>query len=459
MSLCNTLAQFRAYQKGVVHTTLNPEGPGAVRIHLVPPRWQWAGKAPYVVILNGQYVLPLGYSWAVLLGQFIAQVNHYAGQPMDERQMEQVVADTVAATRKIYPGMAKETLAADLGELLGTLFDVAQGRECKSDMAPLSLRQYAPHMQAPHRMDLMVSAMTNPQGQWQCNLKCRHCYAAGQAQADRPQLDTDQWKQIIDSCQKAGVTQLTFTGGEPTLRQDLPQLVEHAKWFVTRLNTNGILLTEGLCRQLKAASLDSVQITLYSQDAAIHDQLVGVPGSWEKTVAGLGQALAAGLDTSVNTPLCRQNADYAATLAFLQQRGIRYASCSGLIETGNAAGGKAQLSPDELGDILGIAAAFCAQAGMELSFTSPGRVPEEFLREQGLGVPMCGAGLSNMAVAPDGTVVPCQSWLAGEGLGNLLRQPWQTIWNHPLCQRLRNLGEEQALHCPLSGEGGEHHEQ
>lgn len=63
--------------------------------------------------------------------------------------------------------------------------------------------------------------------------------------------------------------------GEPTLRADLVELVDAAQWFVTRLNTNGRLLTPMLCQKLYDASLDSVQVTLYSRDPATHNALVG----------------------------------------------------------------------------------------------------------------------------------------------------------------------------------------
>ena len=59
------------------------------------------------------------------------------------------------------------------------------------------------------------------------------------------------------------------------MRKDLVELINYAQWFVTRLNTNGILLTEELCEQLYEASLDSVQITLYSNVPEIHNELVG----------------------------------------------------------------------------------------------------------------------------------------------------------------------------------------
>ena len=67
---------------GVQHTTLDPEGPGVVRIHLVPPRP--GGDGTSVVILNGQDVIPVGTAWSILLCAFIEEVNRYAGRPVDD---------------------------------------------------------------------------------------------------------------------------------------------------------------------------------------------------------------------------------------------------------------------------------------------------------------------------------------------------------------------------------------
>ena len=91
MGILHKAAQYRAYKEGVVHTTLNPKGPGSVRIHLIPPKWRLFSNAPYVMILNGYYILPLGYSWAILLGSFIGEVNKFEGEPIDERHMEQIM--------------------------------------------------------------------------------------------------------------------------------------------------------------------------------------------------------------------------------------------------------------------------------------------------------------------------------------------------------------------------------
>ena len=97
----------------------------------------------------------------------------------------------------------------------------------------------------------------------------------------------------MEKCRNAGIPQLTFTGGEPTLRHDLVKLVQAAQWFVTRLNTNGRMLTSMMCKDLHAASLDAVQITFYSADADTHNALVGVDG-YTDTVNGIKKCAGCG---------------------------------------------------------------------------------------------------------------------------------------------------------------------
>ena len=438
---------------GVSHTTLNPRGPGVVRIHLVPPKHPL--REPSVAILNGQDIIPVNPSWTVLLNNFINQVNQRPDQPLTQEDLDQIVEQTVAETCRIFPRTPRKTIHDDLGVMLRALMDVAYGRKPETEIGYLSLGEYAPSMTAPHRMDLMVSAMTKD-GHWHCNQKCLHCYAAGQPEAEVKELTTAEWKRVIDKCRQANIPQLTFTGGEPTMRNDLVELVEYAQWFVTRLNTNGVNLTEDLARALYDASLDSAQITFYSCVEAAHNTLVGAQ-NYRKTLAGLENALKAGLSVSVNTPLCSLNAkDYTETLKFLRGLGVGYVSCSSLILTGNAReqGSQAtQLTEAQLMDTLSAAAAYCAENEMELSFTSPGWVKEEALQALGLMVPSCGACLSNMAIAPNGDVVPCQSWLSDKPLGNLLTDDWKRIWNHPEAMKIRSFAAKMTHECPLKKEG------
>lgn len=456
MGIQNKIAQYREYKSGVNHCTFNPEGPGVVRIHLIPPKFRLFRSSAYIVILNGYYLLPLGYSWALILSNFMKEVNLFDGKPITEADEDSIVEKTVRNVRKVYPTVPRKDIEEDLEELLDVLFAVARGNDPEVQIEKLSIRAYRDNMTAPHRMDLMVSAMTDECGKWQCNQKCVFCYAAGQEMGKTKEMTTQQWKQAIDRLDAARVPMVTFTGGEPTQRADIAELVGYAKRMVTRLNTNGVKLTPELVQQLKAAGLDSVQVTLYSHDENIHNALVG-SNHHADTIQGIRNAVAAGLDISINTPLCKKNADYEKTLAFIHSLGVRFVTVSGLICTGMAGINHKEydLTTGELFEIVKAAKAFCNAHEMEIDFTSPGLIEADKLDQLGMNVPMCGACLSNMAIAPDGSVVPCQSWLGADApLGNILSDPFKRIWNHPQCRRLRNMSEKQALSCPFRAQKG-----
>lgn len=441
--------------RGVAHTTLNPYGPGVVRIHLIPPKFDLRKTSPSVAIINGQDIIPIKPAWAILLNVFIGEINKYTGNEITSAELEKVVSKTMKIVRKIYPRTSIVQMRNDLWRMVAALCDIAYGQEPVEDIGYMTLGEYAPNMIAPHRIDLMVSSMTK-NGVWHCNQKCLHCYAAGQEQSEVQELSTNEWKKVIDKCKEIGIPQLTFTGGEPTMRNDLVELIDYAKWFVTRLNTNGLRLTPELCKQLYEASLDSVQVTLYSSVQEEHNVLVGAHNNsmcFTRTVSGIQNALNAGLNVSVNTPLCKINANYLNTLEFLHKLGVKYVSCSGLIITGNACNENSrntQLSEAELYEILKSATEYCAEHQMEISFTSPGWVEQEKLIELGLNVPTCGACLSNMAIAPNGNVVPCQSWLSDDSvLGNILQDSWTKIWNAQLCKKIRSFSSLMECRCPL----------
>lgn len=455
MGLLNKIAQYKELRSGVKHCTFNPDGPGVVRIHLIPPKFRLFENSSYICILNGYYLLPLGYSWAIMLSAFMKETSAFDGREIGEKDYRGILDRTVKETKKVYPFISREEIMEDLSHMLGVIFAIARGERVDEDIEKMSIRSYAKNMYAPHRMDLMVSAMTDECGRWKCNQRCLFCYAGGEGLSSARELSTEEWKRAIDRLRAAGVPMLTFTGGEPTQREDLPELIEHSKWFVTRLNTNGTLLTEELCASLCQASLDSMQITLYSHDEDIHNSLVGA-ANFDKTVEGIRNAVKAGLDVSINTPLCRKNADYVNTLRFISSFGVRFVTASGLICTGMAENrhGEYDLTSDELYEIIKAAKEFTVEKGMEIDFTSPGLIAEDRLQALNMNVPMCGACLSNMAIAPDGSVIPCQSWLDEDSaLGNILSDSFADIWESDRCSSLRNMTEEEAKCCPFRKRG------
>ena len=434
----------------VLQTTLNPDGPGAVRIHLIPPQKEENALNPSIAIINGTDIIPVSFVWAVMLSEMIRETNRYNGQPLSEAVIQSILDSSAENVKKIIPIMSRKQIAGDIKTIYTTIMQIAFREEVTTEVAYMSIGEYAEYMRAPHRMDVMVSAMTKD-GKWHCNQKCVHCYAAGQTLSEEEELGTEDWKKILDKCREAGIPQITFTGGEPTLRSDLIELIRYARWFVSRVNTNGVRLTAEYCQKLREAELDSIQITFYSSDPAKHNSLVGAE-HYEDTVNGIDNALNAGLSVSINTPLCTLNRDYVETLRFLHEKGVIYVTCSGMIMTGNALGESSerlQLNTDELEKILREAVSYCDENGMEIAFTSPGWIHPEVFEELNIPSPSCGACLSNMAVTPGGNVVPCQSWLSDKTIGSMLRDDWESIWNCPLCTEHRNYSADMTGECPL----------
>jgi MoaA/NifB/PqqE/SkfB family radical SAM enzyme len=449
-----TVRNLKAYMDStfseVLHTTLNPDGPGAIRIHLIPPKAEEDAFNTSVAIINGTDILPVNFIWAVMLAELIRETNRFDGKEIGEADIQSILDRSTESVKKIIPFLSTKRIQEDMDTIYTTISQIAYREEVTTDVHYMDIGEYAPLMQAPHRMDLMVSAMTK-NGSWHCNQKCVHCYAAGQTLSDEAELTTEEWKKILDSCRSAGIPQVTFTGGEPTMREDLFELISYARWFISRLNTNGIRLTEEYCRKLHEAELDSVQVTFYSADPAVHNRLVGAP-RFEETLAGIKNAVAEGLSVSINTPLCTLNRDYNKTLHLLHELGVIYVTCSGLITTGSATQPESealQLRSEELEEILRNAVSYCHENGMEIAFTSPGWLDEQVFEELNIPSPSCGACLSNMAVTPGGNVVPCQSWLDDQPLGNMLTDDWQTIWNSETCKARRDYSAQMTGECPL----------
>ena len=273
------MSELKNYIKNineVSHVTFDPYGPGVVRIFLIPPKKIKSGIS-WVIILNGESIIPICMAWAILLREFINEINKYEGKSVSRDDIDKAKANACDTIKALYPKAEPSMIKSDLNEIIDVILDVAKGNAVNRNIGYLSLKEYARYMTSPHRMDLLISSMEK-NGNWGCNQKCLNCYAANQIKGKEKEISTAEWKSIIDKLYEARVPQLTFTGGEPTLRSDLVELVKYSSWFVTRLNTNGQLLTRDLCYELYEASLDAVQVTFYSHKKEIHNLLVGADG-------------------------------------------------------------------------------------------------------------------------------------------------------------------------------------
>ena len=282
---------------------------------------------------------------------------------------------------------------------------------------------------APYRMDLALT--------YRCNNDCSHCYNG--RPRDFPELETSHWKRVLDRLWQLGVPHIVFTGGEPTLRPDLPELIAHAESLghITGLNTNARRLADGgYVRQLVDAGLDHVQITVESSSEGVHNEMVRSTGAFKQTISGLQNALASSLYVMTNTTMLRTNLfTLPATLDFLADLGVPTIGLNALIYSGQGLTVGTGIAESELQPLLDLAAAKTSARGQRLIWYTPTQYCEFDPTQHSLGVKGCTAALYSMCVEPNGDVLPCQSYY--QALGSMLADPWDAIWNHELCVRLR----------------------
>jgi radical SAM protein with 4Fe4S-binding SPASM domain len=317
-------------------------------------------------------------------------------------------------------------------------------------LAPFSARP-----SAPYRMDLALT--------YRCNNDCAHCYnlehpGAATSSNESRELSTREWKQALDRLWDLGIPHIIFTGGEPTLRNDLPELIAHAEsnGQITGLNTNARRLADpNFVNALVQAGLDHVQVTLESNEAAVHDQMVRSKGAFQQTIIGIQNALATRLYVMTNTTMLRDNVKtIPGTLDFLAVLGVPTVGLNALIHSGRGASVGSGLPEKDLHPLLEIATQKTQQHGQRLIWYTPTQYCHFDPMQMDLGIKGCTAALYNMCIEPDGGVLPCQSYY--QPLGNILMDPWDSIWNHDLAVRLRERQglPEKCTGCGLLSECG-----
>jgi radical SAM protein with 4Fe4S-binding SPASM domain len=251
---------------------------------------------------------------------------------------------------------------------------------------------------------------------------------------------------------------VVFTGGEATLRNDLPELIAHAESIgqITGLNTNARRLAdEKYVQKLVEAGLDHVQVTVESCDERIHDEMMRAKGAFKQTIQGLKNALATPLYVMTNTTMLRTNVHrIPETLDFLADLGVPTIGLNALIYAGQGLTVGTGLHERELQPILDMAVQKTSERGQRLIWYTPTQYCNFDPTVSNLGVKGCTASLYSMCIESDGSVIPCQSYYSP--LGSMLTDSWDTIWNHKLSVQLRErLGlPAKCEGCPVVAECG-----
>ncbi len=379
---------------------------------------------PNMLWVNGQNLLLVNQTAADFIEAFIEVMSGYHKDIDTGRFIEGIVL----IMQKKYPRAPAEVLKKDFDGIYGSLQEIAKG-SCPIAEVNLETKLTKPELwTAPPRMDLALT--------YRCNNNCYFCYTGGPRKSN--ELKTKDWKNVLDKLWDSGIPQVVFTGGEPTLREDLVELVDHAQEFVTGLVTNGRRLNK-LAGELHKVSLDYVQVSLEAPTPEIHDKMTGAAGAWQETCDGIRAAQNNNLEVITNTTLTRDNlVVFPELIKAGADLGLKVMACNTLICSGRGTVAKKgyEITTDELKATLTRALETADKRGIRLEWYSPTCYKQFNPLDFGFGAKACSAAQYNMTIEPDGAVIPCQSWLK-EKVGNILKDPWPKIWNHPVCTGFR----------------------
>jgi 12,18-didecarboxysiroheme deacetylase len=141
-----------------------------------------------------------------------------------------------------------------------------------------------------------------------CNLKCVHCYAHATDDATSNELSTVEGRRMIDDLAGFGVPVLLFSGGEPLVRKDLPELAAYAveKGMRAVISTNGTLIGRETAQTLKEIGLSYVGISLDGLEP-VNDHFRGVKGAFAKAMTGIRNCQEAGIKVGLRFTINKQN--------------------------------------------------------------------------------------------------------------------------------------------------------
>jgi pyrroloquinoline quinone biosynthesis protein E len=263
-----------------------------------------------------------------------------------------------------------------------------------------------------------------------CPLRCPYCSNPVRLAAATAELDASEWQRVLREAAELGVLHVHFSGGEPLLRTDLPDLVAtaHRAGLYTNLITSGVGLTAGRAEQLNAAGLDAVQLSFQADDPAVADVVAGTAAHARKLAAARRVRERHWLLT-VNVVLHSGNIDRVEQLVGLaEEMGAWRLELANVQFYGWALVNRAALLPDrrqaEEAARVAAAAAERLRGRMEVVYVLPdyyGDRPKPCMN---------GWGRRQLTVNPVGDVLPCPTAAAIAGLSfdNIRQRPLRWIW-------------------------------
>jgi pyrroloquinoline quinone biosynthesis protein E len=264
-----------------------------------------------------------------------------------------------------------------------------------------------------------------------CPLQCPYCSNPLALEKPANEMPTADWLRAIHEAAELGCLQVHFSGGEPTVRRDLEQLVAGATaaGLYTNLITSGVALDAERLASLIAAGLEHVQLSFQDSGAQIGERIGGYEGGHAKKLATARLVRDAGLPLTANFVVHRQNMHHLTEMLDMAVAiGAHRAEIANVQYYGWALKNRAALMPSraQLDEMTATVAA--ARARLEGVLVIDYVVPDYYARRPKSC--MGGWGQRFLNISPSGKVLPCHAAESLEGMAfdNVRQRSLKDIW-------------------------------
>ena len=261
-----------------------------------------------------------------------------------------------------------------------------------------------------------------------CNLACVHCLSSS-GRRDPRELSTAQCRAVIDELERMQVFYVNIGGGEPTVRPDFWELLDHATahHVGVKFSTNGVKITPAAARRLAGSDYVDVQISLDGATAEVNDAVRG-PGSYATALAAIGNLASAGsAGFKISVVVTRQNVSQLDKFKAIADRHGAQLRLTRLRPSGRGAAVWHDLHPtaQQQRQLYGWLMAHGEQVLTGDSFFHLSAYGSPL---PGLG--MCGAGRVVCLIDPVGDVYACPFTIHEEFLAGNVREPggFARVW-------------------------------
>jgi radical SAM protein with 4Fe4S-binding SPASM domain len=240
-----------------------------------------------------------------------------------------------------------------------------------------------------------------------CNLRCVHCYLAGNFERhidNYNEMSPSRILALIDEITEAGCLYLLITGGEPLLRKDFPEIYSHAKkrGLVITVFTNGTLITDRVLDLFEDMPPQLVEISIYGATASTYEKITGVPGSYEKCLNAITKLVERKIPVGLKTILMTVNRnEFFAMEDIAKNFGVKFRF-------------DAAIFPRINGDKSPIGLRVPAAEAIEKEFSDAERARQwvKYFQRSQDNLPNnklfnCGAGLTGFHIDSYGNLQPC----------------------------------------------------